>query len=287
VAGGHLRQKMAVLRSICMHFNLTKNGSGGQERKAFAFVRIGSKLPASAVCLGLLVTLATFTPPAKSADAAFHQAVQTFSAGKYAQALAQFQVVSQKYPSDPLTRYYMGLCYQQLNQIGQAQAMYTWVERNARSNELKAKARAGLDSMNQYSSARTRPGSSPPPPPAGSTPPPPPADGKAADPKKTEAKPEPKGAIKCKKVIQFTSPSSNEQRNIQMFGPHWDAAREKFTGKVEFQLVDADGSTGAELAKKYSVTTYPHVVYLDKDGKVLSSQGGVSGDITGTIEGFK
>jgi hypothetical protein len=163
--------------------------------------------------------------------------------------------------------------------------MYTWVERNARSNELKAKARAGLDSMNQYSSARTRPGSAPPPPPAGAAPPDPKAT--AADPKKADAKPEPKGALKCKKVIQFTSPSSNEQRNIQMFGPHWDAAREKFQGKVEFQLVDADGSSGAELVKKYSVTSYPTVVFLDKDGKVLNTQANASGDIIGTIEGFK
>lgn len=269
-----------------MHFNLTEIGSGGP---VLSFSRIGKKLMVAAFSISLVLCIAEtsvgLAPAAHGADAAFNQAVQTFSAGKYAQALAQFQVVSQKYPSDPLTRYYMGLCYQQLNQVGQAQSMYTWVERNARSNELKAKARAGLDSMNQYSSARTRPGSAPPPPPAGAAPPDPKAT--AADPKKADAKPEPKGALKCKKVIQFTSPSSNEQRNIQMFGPHWDAAREKFQGKVEFQLVDADGSSGAELVKKYSVTSYPTVVFLDKDGKVLNTQANASGDIIGTIEGFK
>lgn len=266
-----------------MHFDLTESGNGGRIRR---LARMRTKLLVTAFSIGFLSISGSMTgwaPAAHGADAAFNQAVQTFSSGKYAQALAQFQVVSQKYPSDPLTRYYMGLCYQQLNQVGQAQSMYTWVERNARSNELKAKARAGLDSMNQYSSARTRPGSAPPPAPAGAAPPDPKAP---ADPKKADAKPEPKGALKCKKVIQFTSSSSNEQRNIQMFGPHWDAAREKFQGKVEFQLVDADGS-GAELVKKYSVTSFPTVVFLDKDGKILSTQANATGDITGTIEGFK
>ncbi len=263
-----------------MQFKITQN-----EMRQSGKYTYGRFLAAAfSLCLTLSITGASL--PVQSADAAFNQAVQTFSAGKYAAALAQFQVVAQKYPSDPLTRYYMGLCYQQLNQVAQASQMYTWVEKNARSEKLKSQARAGLDSMNQYSAARTRPGSAPPPPapPADGKA----ADGKAADPKKAaDAKPEPKGAMKCRKVIQFTSPSSNDQRSIQMFGPYWDAARDKFTGKIEFQLVDADTPASAELVKKYGVSQYPHVVYLDKDNKVLSSQGPASGDITSTIEGFK
>lgn len=267
-----------------MHFNFTHGKGPNEGRKA---ARGLQKLTAATIPL-FLVLMTSLATPAEAADQAFHQAVQTFSAGKYSQALAQFQVVAQRYPSDPLTRYYMGLCYQQLNQVSQAQSMYTWVENNARSPELKAKARRGLDSMNQYSSARTRPGSAPPPPPPS---PDKAADGKAADPKAdpkkvADAKPEPKGALKCKKVIQFTSGSSNE-RSIQLFGPFWDSAKEKFSGKVDFQLVDIDNPSSADLAKKYAVSTFPHCVYLDKDNKVLSSQGSVSGDITGTIEGFK
>ncbi len=245
--------------------------------------RICRRLVAASIPLCLCACLAFAPLPAQAADANFNAAVKTYTAGKYAQALAQFQVVAQQYPSDPLTRYYMGLCYQHTNQVSQATQMYTWVERNARSPQLKAQARAGLDSMNRYSSSRTHPGSAPPPPAPDAKA----ADGKAADPKKAaDAKADPK-AMKCKKVIQFTSPSSNDQRSIQMFGPFWDAAQEKFRGKVDFQLVDADASSSAELVKKYSVSTYPHVVYLDKDGKVLNSQAGASGDITGTIEGFK
>ncbi len=44
--------------------------------------------------------------------------------------------------------------------------------------------------------------------------------------------------------------------------------KKKFKGKVEFQIVDADsGGAGAELMKKYGVSSYPTVVYVDKDGK--------------------
>ncbi len=254
--------------------------------------RICRRLVAASIPLCLCVSLAFANLPAQAADANFNAAVKTYAAGKYAQALAQFQVVAQTYPSDPLTRYYMGLCYQHTNQVSQATQMYTWVEQNARSPQLKAQARAGLDSMNRYNSSRTHPGSAPPPPaPDAKTADGKPVDPKAdpkADPKKAaDAKADPK-AMKCKKVIQFTSSSSNDQRTIQLFGPHWDAAQEKFRGKVDFQMVDADsGGTGAELMKKYGVSSFPTVVYLDKDGKMLGSTPGASGDITSTIEGYK
>lgn len=238
------------------------------------------------LCLCLSVSLSGLA--AYAADAGFNQAVAMYNAGKYSVALAQFQTVSQKYPSDPLTRYYMALCYQHLNQVGQAQSLYTWVEKYARSPGLKEKARAGLDSMNQYSSARSHPGSAPPPaPPAADAKGP---DGKPVDPKAppkaADAKAD-KGALKCKKAIQFTSSSSNDQRTLQLFGPFWDSAQEKFKGKVDFQLVDVDNAASADLVKKYAPSTYPHIVYLDKDGKMLGSTPGASGDISSTIEGFK
>lgn len=265
-----------------MHFRMARNAVNRTTGGLFA----SRQVPATAVSLLMCIAFAAWNVPVNGADAAFNEAVRSFAGGKYSQALAQFQVVSQKYPSDPLTRYYMGLCYQQLNQVGQAQQMYTWVERNAHSNDLKAKARAGLDSMNQYSAARAHPGSAPPPPPAADKDKA--GDAKAADAKggATPAKTaDAKGAMKCKKVIQFTSGSSNEQRQIQMFAPFWEEASTKFKGKVDFQIVDTD--SGGDLVKKYGVTTLPFVVYLDKDGKLLSSTPGASGDISSTIEGFR
>lgn len=269
-----------------MQFKFTQIRQKGRPMEAS---RICRSLVAASIPLCLCVSFALSHLPAQAGDATFNTAVKMYTDGKYAQALTQFQVVAQKYPSDPLTRYYMGLCYQHTNQVAQATQMYTWVEQNARSPQLKSQARAGLDSMNRYSSSRTHPGSSPPPPaPDAKAADGKPADGKAADPKKVaEAKPDPK-AMKVKKVIQFTSSSSNDQRTIQLFGPHWDAAQEKFKGKVDFQIVDADsGGTGAELMKKYGVSSYPTVVYLDKEGKMLGNTPGASGDITSTIEGYK
>lgn len=264
-----------------MQFKLKQIGNKRRPYGVSAGIRRGLVGLSVPLCLCLSVSLSGLA--AHGADAGFNQAVATYNAGKYSVALAQLQTVSQKYPSDPLTRYYMALCYQHLNQVGQAQTLYTWVEKYARSPELKAKARAGLDSMNQYSSARTHPGSAPPPTPA--------ADAKAPDGKPQDAKAPPakadKNALKCKKAIQFTSSSSNDQRSLQLFGPFWDSAQEKFKGKVDFQLVDVDNAASADLVKKYAPSSYPHVVYLDKDGKVLGSTPGASGDISSTIEGFK
>ncbi|MBX9953100.1 MAG: tetratricopeptide repeat protein [Candidatus Obscuribacterales bacterium] len=269
-----------------MHFNRKQFGNPGLPQRVARGVRslLRAPVPVS-LCASFLVCSAAW-----AVDPAFSAAVQSYQQGKYAAALVQFQVVSQKYPSDPLTRYYMGLCYQHTNQVTQAQQMYQWVEQNARSQSLKAQARAGLESMNKYSQNRSHRGAAPtdlPPPPSGKPDDPKadPKDPKA--PKTADAKKDEKGAMKCKKVIQFTSSSSNDQRTLQLFGPFWDAAQQKFQGKVEFQIVDVDNSSSEAMVKKYTPSTYPHLVYLDKDGKVLSSQGGASGDITGTIEGFK
>jgi tetratricopeptide (TPR) repeat protein len=268
-----------------MHFNRTQFGNPGRPKQATSGIR---RLLTGSVSIALCASL-VLTNAAWAVDPAFSAAVQTYQQGKYAAALAQFQVVSQKYPSDPLTRYYMGLCYQHTNQVTQAQQMYTWVEQNARSPQLKSQARAGLESMTKYSQNRSHRGAAPtdlPPLPSGKPDDPKaPVDPKA--PKTADAKKEEKGALKCKKVIQFTSSSSNDQRSLQLFGPFWDSAQQKFQGKVEFQIVDVDNSGSEALVKKYAPSTYPHLVYLDKDGKVLNSQGGASGDITSTIEGFK
>jgi len=264
-----------------MHFNFKLFGRSTGQDKASLGIRKRVKLSVPMTLCALVIAASAVS----AADATFNAAVQTYQQGKYSAALALFQVVSQKYPSDPLTRYYMGLCYQHTNQVTQAQQMYQWVEQNARSQSLKAQARAGLESMNKYSQHRSHRGAAPtdlPPLPSGKP------DDPKADPKDPKtAKKEEKGALKCKKVIQFTSSSSNDQRTLQLFGPFWDAAQQKFQGKVEFQVVDVDNSGSEAMVKKYAPSTYPHLVYLDKDGKVLSSQGGASGDITGTIEGFK
>ncbi len=137
--GGSLR---AILRSGLMQFKFTQIRHKGRPVGAS---RICRRLVAASIPLCLCVSLAFADLPAQAADANFNAAVKTYAAGKYAQALAQFQVVAQTYPSDPLTRYYMGLCYQHTNQVSQATQMYTWVEQNARSPQLKAQARAGLD----------------------------------------------------------------------------------------------------------------------------------------------
>ena len=144
-----------------MQVKITQIRHEGRPLEASA--SICRRLVAASIPLCLCLSFALNHLPAQAADPNFTAAVQTYSKGKYAQALAQFQVVAQKYPSDPLTRYYMGLCYQHTNQVAQATQMYTWVEQNARSPQLKAQARAGLDSMNRYRDSRTHPGSGPPP----------------------------------------------------------------------------------------------------------------------------
>ena len=58
----------------------------------------------------------------------------------------------------------------------------------------------------------------------------------------------------------------------KQFAPIFEAAGEKYAGKIDFRSVDVDENPA--LAEKYGVQSIPMVVLLDKDGNVLDSNVG-------------
>lgn len=58
----------------------------------------------------------------------------------------------------------------------------------------------------------------------------------------------------------------------KQFAPIFEAAGEKYAGKIDFQSVDVDENPA--LAEKYGVQSIPMIVLLDKDGNVLDSNVG-------------
>jgi len=105
----------------------------------------------AALCACLFLTLS----PAKAANALFDHAVDDYKAGKYGEALGHFYELNKKNGKDTLTHYYMGLCYQCLNQVARAQMEYSWVYYYGKDNTLRYNAQTALTTLAKYQSHRT------------------------------------------------------------------------------------------------------------------------------------
>lgn len=237
-------------------------------------------IASTAICL----SFTNATNPAHAENAQFKQAIQTYNQGKYGPALQQFETVARSYPSDALTRYYMGLCYQNLNQVAQATQMYQWVKANARSPQLKQMADSGLASVSRYAANRSHAGSAPAAPPPPATAAAPAAGGTSAPAAPAATTAAAKGKTAVKKALYFKTAWC---RTCLGFTPQFEAAKEKLGKEVDFQELDLEDGANAELAKKYNVATQPTIVLLDSAGKVLMNRAGAPHDFVGTIEQYK
>ena len=95
------------------------------------------RLSSLVIAGGLLISMS-----GAGAAPSYPNAVGLYNAGKYPQALSEFQALKAVYPNNAMIRYYCGLCEQSVGHIEQAKAEFAWVEANAPSS-LKALAARG------------------------------------------------------------------------------------------------------------------------------------------------
>ena len=100
------------------------------------------------LCLGIASTEAIAAP------AGFDDAVRAYSSRQYAAALSRFQQVARTAPSDALTHYYMGLCYQGLNQFSMAKQQYEWVYAVSKDSGLRTSCSQALSQLGRYQSQK-------------------------------------------------------------------------------------------------------------------------------------
>jgi hypothetical protein len=105
---------------------------------------------------------ATINAPSFVSVNQYQDAVRAYNAHKYAQALGQLDKFHQQADfRDPklkhlheLTHYYMGLCYQCLNQVNPAQQQYTWVYQNSKDARLRYNSQVAFQQLNYYQGHR-------------------------------------------------------------------------------------------------------------------------------------
>jgi uncharacterized protein YkwD len=95
------------------------------------------------IAVSVLFIMAAALPEGYSAPASFQQATAEYNAGHISTALSEFETYKLAYPSNPLVRYYIGLCHQQLGQPGEAKGEFEWVSKYG-DNRLRGLAVAAL-----------------------------------------------------------------------------------------------------------------------------------------------
>lgn len=206
-----------------------------------------------------LMALLWLSLPCRASE--FDQAIADYKAHRYSQAIAAFQTISSKYPGDAKSHYYMGLCYQGLNQMTLAKQHYQWVVAYSKDASLKSYSQSALAQLGRYptsvagsptvSSSSSSAGRS------GSVP----ALGNllAGMPGVAGAAPKISGRLK---VIDF---STSWCKGCKSFEPEFHAVASKYGGQADFETLDGDNPSVAGMKSEYGVTGYPTVVFCDSN----------------------
>lgn len=212
------------------------------------FQKVGKLLS----CFLLLVVFAI--AEANCAPSGFAEGVKAYNARQYSVALTCFTRAAQSAPTDANTRYYMGLCYQGMNQMKMARTQYEWVAKAGAGN-IRAQASAALANLDKYASSSVRSASSSSTSTSGSYksgPLPPPA-----------AAPKLSGRLK---ILEFYTDWCPHCRD---FEPIWDSVASRMSSRVDMRQYNGDDEGSASLKQKYNIRAYPHVIFTDNTGAVL------------------
>ena len=185
---------------------------------------------------------------AVAAPSAFNTAVELYNHRQYGQALTALKALSVSEPSNELVHYYSALCYQALSQRVQAKQEYSWVVSNGKNAVLRRNAQAGVQALDRLpATASSNSGSS-----GGKS------SGSAALPRN--------GMVTA--MLWYTSWC----HYCKEFEPRFAAAESKYRGRMNFKRLDGDDPANENLSNKYGIRSYPRLVYVDANGKVIYNE---------------
>lgn len=182
-----------------------------------------------------------------AAPAGFDQAVRSYKTGQYGLALARFQIISQANPADASAHYYMGLCYQCLNQLGFASQQYRWVTTYSSDLAYKSQAQQALQQLGRVN--RNYQG-----------------HGNPTQVAYGGGRP---------KVIEFYTTWCGY---CKQFEPEFQNIQSLYRGRVDFDKQDAEDPSNQSMVDRYNVHHFPTFLFFDSAGKFAGQSTGADGN---------
>jgi thiol-disulfide isomerase/thioredoxin len=193
--------------------------------------------------------------PAGAASSDFSAGVSAYQQHQYKIALNKFSCAAAQSPRDPVTHYYLGLCYQGMNQMSLARQEFAYVA-NFGSGPLRTQAAAALQNLGHYQTTFSSASAALP--------------GRAAPPAA------PANRIQGRlKVLDFCASWCGP---CHRFSPTFDAVAGRMSNRAEFTRVDIDEEDNKALVNKYGITAVPTLVFTDSSGRLIKKTGAYSSE---------
>lgn len=195
-------------------------------------------------------------PVSAQSASKFNQGVICFSHDQYQEALGYFQQELSFNPRDPLTHYYMGLCYHNLSRFQEAAREYGFVLSVTRDPELARRCQAGLSVLARVQGA---------------------------------VPPDQNPAINST-VNGWVSQNPSQNLSIgapgprprvvdffatwcgpcKRFAPIFHKAESAYAGQIEFLSLDIDKPANQALVRQFNIHGVPTLVFFDSSGRVVN-----------------
>jgi thioredoxin 1 len=196
-------------------------------------------------------------------------AISLYNSGKFSQALPLFEAVARADSRNVDAHYYIALCCHQLNQTSRAAKEYQYAAFLSPNSAVGKNAQRAFDALNKANTSLASNGDT-----LGL-----PLSSPAARQRANAASrwgaiasatagqsAPPRRVSRVKKVIEFYTTWCGV---CTRFAPTFEETKSRYAGQIEFQKLDAEDDANAELRSKYSVTRFPTLIFLDKDGNLL------------------
>ncbi len=179
----------------------------------------------------------------------FEQATADFDQGRYARALGQFQLLCAQNPDDAVALYYVALCHHNLNDSPAAASEYLRVLAQTRDPELIRRAQAGMQAIAEGVGGNFSMGTQ-----AATSVPQAPATAKQLS------------SAPLPVVIElYTTWCPHCTR----FAPLFSQAAHDFNGRMICKSLNAEDEGNRRLVKKFKVTAFPTILFLDGQGNLI------------------
>lgn len=186
----------------------------------------------------------------KQATPQYQGAIGLFNGGRYAQALTAFEAIARKTPTDGTAHYYIGLCCQSLHQNSRAAQEFRYVASSASDPQLRLMAQKGYESLAKLHASSSQPSVSA-------------LTSSLASPSPLASAPR---VSRVKKVIEFYTTWCHV---CTEFADTFESTKARYSGRIQFEQLNAEDPENSELKAKYNVKAYPTLIFLDASGTVL------------------